>query len=287
MREQMVGVMGTSIQHQALVLACMALCVLNAWSARAETNIADRLEEAKVAYGLLDYDSCVDNAAQSLRMEGTREDRVAAYRYLGLCHAALGDTEVALEQFIRLLAIEPEARLPDGLSPRFTSTFLEAKGYWLGREAMKIEIMDESQDGALRLIQIAIDDRKGLIDKIAWRAENGDTGPMIKAAEKMEIEVPGEIAQKLIGFDEHGGEVFSLVIMKEAPPAQQENAEMAESEAEPEGSMLTSPFLWAGIGGVGAFTLVGVGVGVGLGIYFYEPSTVTLSSNVSINDGSD
>lgn len=274
-------------QH-ILKTVCIAWCMMNGGLVLAEDSVSEQLEEAKIAYGLLDYDSCVDAAGQSLRMEGTRSDRTEAYRYLGLCHAALGDTDVALENFIRLLAIEPEARLPDGLSPRFTSTFLEAKGFWLGREAMKFEIIEESQDGALRLIQIAIEDRKGLIQKIAWRAQNGDTGPLLKAAERMEVEVPGEIAYELVGYDEYGGELYTFVIKEDEPPQPEPVAQSGdEIEAEPESSILTSPFLWAGIGSVAAVGVIGAGIGVGVGIYFYEPSSVTLSSEVSINDGSD
>jgi tetratricopeptide (TPR) repeat protein len=255
----------------------------------AQEGASSVLSEAAEAYGILDYELCVDSADQAAKMPATRQERLDAYRYLGLCHAALGDTESARQYFVRLLAIDPNSKLPDGLSPRFTSTFLEAKGYWLGREALAMELQGESKDGALRLLEIALIDSEGLIDKVAWRARDGETAPFIKAAQKMEVEVPADVAYQLVAFDEFEGEIYILPIMADDVPAQNGDADAASGNeaSEPEGSFFSSPILWAGVGTVVAAVLLGGGAAVGSALYFYEPDSVTLKSSVDTTGGGD
>jgi len=257
--------------------------------ANAQGAASSMLSEAAEAYGILDYDLCLDSAGQAAKVQATRQERLDAYRYLGLCHAALGDTEAARLYFVRLLAIDPNSKLPDGLSPRFTSTFLEAKGYWLGREALAVELRGESKDGALRLLEIAVLDSEGLIDKVAWRARDGETSPYIKAAERMEVEVPGEVAVQLVAFDEFEGEIFILPIISDDVPTQSSASDGAVigEASEPQGSLLSSPILWAGVGTVVAAVLLGSGAAIGSALYFYEPDSVNLKSSVDTTGSGD
>src|SRR5258706_8038851 len=64
----------------------------------------------------------------------TTPDRlVQVYRMLGTANAVLGKTDAAVDAFTRLLAIDPDHRLPRGTSPKINGPYKEAGGYWIDR----------------------------------------------------------------------------------------------------------------------------------------------------------
>lgn len=241
------------------------------------------LERARSAYASLEYEGCRSEAEAALTEPSDRKGRVDAYRLLGLCQAALGDTEAAREAFIRMLAIDPEAKLPDGLSPRFTSSYLEAKGYWVGQETLALELEGERIEGEARVVRVRIVDPLSQVARVSHRTAGGALFPPLRAAPRMELEVPADEAVEIVALDEHGGEVALLALSglkREAPnptppPSQGETVERTEEDG--------GLWLWIGVG-AGAALLVASAAAAGLGAFFYEPTEVRLSSQVVFGD---
>jgi hypothetical protein len=173
---------------------------------------AAELLDAQKAYRDVEYTRCRNKAAAALQVPGTRAERVDAHRLLGLCSAALGDTDAGREAFSHMLAIDPDAKLPMGLSPRFTSAYREAKGAWLGAAPLALTLEKEEllPDGGRR-VRIRVEDKAALVARITWRAA-GDDAPPKKAARLLELEVPATVDVTVVALDAGGGEVAVLLL---------------------------------------------------------------------------
>ena len=178
---------------------------------------ASNLEDVVTAYNTLAYDDCIDAAEDALDERAAREERIDTYRYQGLCYAALGETDDARGAFIAMLAIDPDAKLPPGLSPRFTSAFLEARGHWYGKTAMKLTVVDERDDGGQRVLTLAVDDKADMVRKVAWREVGGALSRKYRAAERMELRLPEGVDAEVVGLDAGGGEVVVLALARPKP----------------------------------------------------------------------
>jgi hypothetical protein len=133
--------------------------------------------------------------------------------------------------------------------------------------------------GRTRILTLAVTDGIDLIDSVAWRAADGDKGPVVKAAEQMELEVPIDVAKEVVAFDAAGGVVAELALPSDKPPPVA-TPPVASEATEESASALTSPWLWAGVGGA-AVVVVGVSVAaIAIGVLFYEPRTVDLQAQV-------
>jgi len=266
----------TTLSRSAMCFLGLALCATDASAETAAASVAT----AKKAYESLDYDGCVTASKASLQAPATRSERVDAHRLLGLCKAALGDADGARDAFVEMLGVDPAAQLPSGLSPRFTSAFLEARGFWVGKEPLGLVVVGEETRGRTRILTLEVKDAAELIDSVAWRAKDGELGTPVKAAEKMELEVPVDVARDVVAIDSQGGVVAELRIEKDPPPTAAPDEIATATPEEEETSTLASPWLWAGVGGV-AIVAVGIAVsGIVVGVLFYEPRTVDLQTRV-------
>jgi hypothetical protein len=237
------------------------------------------LEDAQSAHADFDFASCKERVEEALDLAASRDDRVEAYRLLGLCHAALGETEEAREAFIVMLAVDPKAKLPDGLSPRFTSAYLEAKGHWLNKTALQLEIEDEREERDLRVLTVKVTDNADLIRKVAWRITGGTLSPALRSAERMEMRIPQGEDVELIGLDEAAGEVAVLPVPKVAPVGAE-----GEGEGEGEGESGDDPTpILITLGAVGALVAAGVTTAVVL-VLVSSPDQVNLVGSVEFGE---
>jgi len=62
------------------------------------------------------------------------------------------------------------------------------------------------------VLEIQVTDPLSLIDRVAWRDADGQVSPGLKAAPRMEVPVPEEVATHLVALDENDGTVFELDI---------------------------------------------------------------------------
>jgi hypothetical protein len=251
----------------------LALVVLPVLLAAAPNDLV----AAQKAYGDVEYARCRDKARAALLLPGTRADRVDAYRLLGLCSAAEGDTDAARDAFQLMLAIDKDARLPEGLSPRFTSSFREAKGSWVGVVPLALTLDGDDVDKAGRVVRVRVEDAADLVEKVAWRSEGGVLSRPVKRADELELSVPANAAVTVVALDAHGGEVALLDI---AAKRAGDDGPLDDTHA-PSSTSEDKPFPWLAVGGVvGGVVVLGVGVAVGA-VVLSAPPHVTLVPSVA------
>ncbi len=250
------------------VMVVSALIVLALTTAAADGSLA----QAQRAYTAVEYGKCKDEAQEALAEPGTRAERVDAWRLLALCQAALGDTDAAREAFKHMLAVDWSARLPDGLSPRFTSSFREAKGSFGGVAPLSLAVADERVDGGTRVVKLKISDELELVHKVGWRGAAGSEGTPVRAAPLLQLELPAEVDVTVFALDRAGGEVTTLELLAakaEAPPPPPPDDEVAGGG-----------FPWVGVAiGAGAVLLAAAAAG-GAAYVLLQPQTVGLKSDV-------
>lgn len=253
-------------------LLALLISALASGAAAADDAVA-ALSGAQRAYADVDYQKCREEAQRALTGPGDKAARVDAWRYLGLCSAALGDTEAAREAFKHMLAIDRDARLPDGLSPRFTSSYREAKGSFVTGSPLAFTVEREVVDGGIRAVRLKLTDELGLVQKIAWRGEGGSSGGPVRAAALLELELPAEADVTVVALDPQGGEVAVLLLpgkkkVAEAPPP--------PPPVEPE----DAGFPWLVVGSVAGGVIILGAVGAGVAAYFAPPQAVTVKTDV-------
>jgi hypothetical protein len=230
-------------------------------------HAASDVDAAEKAYTTVDYSACRDRAKSALQTPATRPERVKAYKYLGLCSAALSDVDAARDAFRTMLLIDRQARLPEGLSPRFTSSFREAKGSLTERDGLELAALDDRIDGNRRMLTIALNDDDMLVHRITWRAAGGaDTA--VKPSSTFELSVPNNVDIELRAVDEHQGELFLLSLPTSRP------ADVVELP--PPGPVVDEgqgPNWWV-IGGFGVGALVVLGGAGAAAAWFMPPARV-------------
>jgi hypothetical protein len=244
--------------------------------------VAD-LDAAQKAYVDVDYARCRDRAQAALLQPGTVKDRVNAQRLVGLCSAAQGEVDDAREAFRLMLALDPTAKLPDGLSPRFTSSYREAKGSWVGVTPLALVVDSEELGDNGRVVRVRVEDAADLVHKIAWRGPAGALSTPMKKAAVLELEVPQTVDVDVVALDKALGEVFVLTL-----PARKATGESKLDAALPPPAAVAEddgggalPFI---IGGaiVGAVVVVGAAAGVAALVFAPTP-TVSLKTDVAFN----
>lgn len=250
------------------------------------------VDEARAAYNKLDYSACAESAEQALATAGNLVMRIDSYKYLGLCSAALGETETARDAFIKMLAISPEEKLPDGLSPRFTSSYREAKGQWVdSKKPIEFTVTSDKTEEDVRTVEINIKDDAGLIVKVAQRRVGGDVSPPVRVAAKLAFEIPTNADVEIIGLDKTGGEVALLRIEKPKTEKKfdpNDGKGNGNGETDPNKKRLDPnnpkpetdevPWVWIGAGSGAAVLVLGT-VGI-VAAVLTPPSSVSLRSQI-------
>ena len=233
------------------------------------------LTQAQRAYAGVEYGKCRDEAQRALGEPGDKQARLDAWRLLGLCQAALGDTDLAREAFKRMLAIDWGARLPEGLSPRFTSSFREAKGSFGGAPPLTLSVIEEQVEGGTRAVKLKLTDELELVHKIAWRGAAGSSGGPVRAAPLLQLELPTEVDVTVTALDKAGGEVAVLPIAAVAA---------APSPPPLHNGVDESGFPWLGVAiGAGVLVVAGAAAG-GAALVLLQPQAVTLKSDVAFGE---
>lgn len=254
----------------------LVLLLLIPFTARANIE----LEQAEASYQSLEYENCREAAQAALALPGNRLERMSAYRLAGLCHAALGDLEAARESFLHLVALHPGAKLPDGLSPRFASAFLEAKGQLADEGGIRIRLLRTEKVGNSRVIRVEILDPLGDVDRVAYRVAGDTLVSPIKAAAKMELEVPAEGRIEVVLLDAADGELAILTLKAPQPVAAVpvKTGPSAEELAEAETARL---WTWVTVGATTGIVLAGAAAA---GWYLNAPALFAPKSEVVFGD---
>ena len=239
------------------------------------------LDAAQKAYIDLDYARCREKSQQALLQAGTLKERVETWRLCALCSAAVGETDAAREAFRMMIAIDKDARLPEGLSPRFTSSYREAKGSWVGTTPLSLSVASEQLDRNSRTVRVKVEDDAALVAKLAWRGPSGALSSPVRKADIVEFELPTSVDIVIVALDKAAGEVGQLLLpAQRSDQSSRLDPKPAAPVLEEEGSAL--PLIVAG-GVLGAVVLVGAAAGVALAL-FSPPQSVNLRSEVIFAD---
>jgi hypothetical protein len=261
-----------SYPSSMLIVWMRAICIvlLAASGARA----ANELSAAERAYADVDYSKCRDKAQAALATPGTQAQRVQAHRLLGLCAAALSDVDVARDAFRAMLVIDHSARLPEGLSPRFTSSFREAKGSLVGRKPLLLETSGSDPLGARRLLHVQLTDELSLVHRLGWRAGDG-IETLVKPSASIDLDVPGDLSITLRAIDAAQGELAVL----EVPPVT-----VASAVPGPAAAVINEdngPSWWLVGGVIAGVVLLGAGAGTAAAVLL-PPQRVQLQVGVDV-----
>lgn len=170
---------------RALIGVALALACTAAGTARAQPSDAaeDPLEEGLELFERLRLDAAGEALERALEVEDRTLDELAdIYLRLGIVAAADGDAGTAERYFTQLLAVDPEARLPPGMSPFVKEAFAKARARWgdarLHIEELHPPALDEDEV-ALRLV--GREDRASMVlalslswkpvDATGWKTE--------------------------------------------------------------------------------------------------------------------
>lgn len=238
------------------------------------------LEAAQKAYVDVDYARCRDKAQAALLQPATLKERVDAWRLSGLCAAATGDTDGAREAFRMMLAIDGNAKLPEGLSPRFTSSFREAKGSWVGTTPLALSIASEEVGKDARTVRVKIDDEAELVSKIAWKGPSGTLSAPVKKAPQVELELPNGVDVVVVALDKAQGEVATLTLPARktdtSSPLDEKPKADADKVVDEDGGGSLGVVVGAS---VAAIVVVGAAAVVA-GVLFSPPQKVNLKTDV-------
>ena len=125
----------------------LAVALAIAWPAAARA--ADPLAEARAAQARVDYDGALAAIERALKAGGlARAATREALLLRGEILAALGRGDEATASFVDVLAIDPAATLPEGISPRARAAFDDAKA----RGPRPVKVTCRLKDGVLDVV---------------------------------------------------------------------------------------------------------------------------------------
>lgn len=171
---------------------------------------AQSLADARRAYAEVDFEATVEASRGAIAAGGHGPAELAElYRLLGLSLAALEQPQPARDAFVRLLAVDPDARLENRLSPQLRSPYMEARGYWgqFGEERLAVV-------AALRGSQIAVDvtDPAGLAERVRVRHRPGPEGGWqiveLAPSDDPAVRIEGDRAEVLVELLDGPGNVL-------------------------------------------------------------------------------
>ena len=124
---------------RAVSVAAAVAVLLSAQAARAQET--DPLADGLELFERLHMMEARDAFERALRVEGRTPSELAdIYLRLGIIAAADGDLDAAERSFLRLLAVDSEARLPPGMSPSVAAAFERARTVWDAAELNLAEV---------------------------------------------------------------------------------------------------------------------------------------------------
>jgi tetratricopeptide (TPR) repeat protein len=102
------------------------------------------LKGAEKAYQDLEFDKAEKLYLQALGEPGTREERLATYKGLGLSQAFMGEAKEARASFEKLLLLDPETRVDASMGPKIAKPF-EAARKAIGRQRNVLLVSRDAQ----------------------------------------------------------------------------------------------------------------------------------------------
>ena len=112
--------------RNAIALFTVAAVMAAPLAARADID-SPLVKQGLAAYASLDYARAISALEQARNESLTREEKIAAYRTLGMAYVAVGQPGPAKIYFQHLLRIDPSIELDRSVAPKVRAVFEEAK----------------------------------------------------------------------------------------------------------------------------------------------------------------
>lgn len=192
--------------------------VAAAWSvvatARADTGPDTGLVDARRALDKLDYAKATTALASALASGAYGHDELAEiYRLRGVVASTLGDKAGAVAAFERLLALDPQATLSSGTSPKITRPFAEATAYFKAHKPLQVTTETASAPPSVTVVVVsdALNMVAGSRAIVAADGKREETRTAPGAA-RMKLELPAgkRLELRMAVLDEHGNRLIEL-----------------------------------------------------------------------------
>jgi hypothetical protein len=186
-------------------LGCFALVAALWSSAYADTGLAD----ARRAIDKLDYQKAQSALGDALASGAYGHDELAEiYRLRGIVASTLGDKAAAIAAFERLLALDPNATLPAGTSPKITRPFAEA-----GRHPL--QVTTETATSPPSVTVVIVSDSLGMVSgarAIVVADGKAEETRTAQGSGRMTLAMPAgkRLEVRVAVLDEHGNRLAEL-----------------------------------------------------------------------------
>jgi hypothetical protein len=222
------------------------------------------LERAQVGLDALRYEESAALLDRAWRAGGNRPDDLARlFRLTGSVAVTLGRDRDADLAFRRLLALDPDAALPDGTSPKIAARLQEARAALAG-EALRAEVAARGTSGQARVAIDVASDPTSMVAAVRARYRDRTGAEKVRVARGgLAVALPGLGAPRVVVevLDEHGNVLVERSLDIRVAPAPRPPPgvrSLAPVAPEPEPAPFYARSLpWAvtaaGIGAVGVF----------------------------------
>jgi hypothetical protein len=181
-----------------------------------------RLTAVRKAVEDVRYDDARGLLVEALRAgHNSPEELVEIYQLSAATATVLGQSELAEQYYRRVLALDPDARLPADASPKLRQPFVAAQAYMAAHGRLDVRVARRG-----RRIEVTVAaDPLGMVAAVTWSA-GGEALPAVAVTGAPIVLTPRGAAGRIVVLDEHGNLLRTL-----AAPGQA--AEPARSLEEP------------------------------------------------------
>jgi len=253
-------VLGSRRSGCAVVVAAVLAAAALPAQADAPSENPD-LRRARAALDDLKYTAALSALDKALRHGKSGPAELAEiHRLRGEVSAALGREKEAVLSFKRLLAIDPNARLAAGTSPKIGEPFRTARQFYETNAALAVRCEIDRGPPLMARIEVDSDPMEMVSGTAAqYRGEDGRAAVMPLEDERFSVELPrGARAASVAAVDEHGNRLWVSPIVDCSDVTRKGIAPRKKRDRRPAGPPLYRHWgLWTGValalGGVGTF----------------------------------
>lgn len=231
----------------------------------------EAFETAREQIDELRYEDALTTLDASLRSgKHGPADLARLYLFLGELHASMGDEDKAIDSFRRALLIDPTVELDEGLSPKISEPYQQAKK-WL-RDKTPVRIVHRILERKQRVIAVIL--QSNPLDLMAgarlsyWTADGQSDEVSASGKDRIDLQVPNNTERFVAaGIDQYGNRVVELgsavaplTLDPDEIPTTSTAAGSAGHRDSSSGSLITHWAVWGGV----ALAFAGVGTWAGL-----------------------
>jgi hypothetical protein len=213
--------------------------------ARADNH---KLAAARRAVEDVRYDDARGLLVEALEAGTNQPDELREIYQLSAATAmVLGQRELAEQYYRRVLALDPEARLPADASPKLRQPFVAAQAFMAAHRRLEVRVARRGR----RFEVTVVADPLGMVAAVT-AISDGEALPQVAVTGGPIVLRPGGKVEQIVLLDEHGNTLRTM-----AAPAPAGTAEPVEGTAPPATPILRRWITWA----IPAVAFTGTGVG--------------------------